>query len=333
MMRRALLLVALIVSWSCATLAHEVRPAYLELRETAPDTYDVLWKVPGQGDDLRLALYVELPAETIEVTPLRGAFVNNAFTQRWSVKRSDGFAGSTLRVAGLDATLTDALVRVQTLDGNVQVTRLTPASPSFVVDARPQKLAVAATYVRLGVEHILLGYDHLLFVLALILIVRNRRRLVLTVTAFTLAHSITLALATLGIVHVPGRPVEAAIALSILLLATEIFRIGRGEPSLTARWPWAVAFTFGLLHGFGFANALAETGLPQGDIPLALFTFNVGVELGQLAFIGVVLAALALVRGISLPTLVVRRALPATAYGIGALSAFWLIDRVVGFWA
>jgi hydrogenase/urease accessory protein HupE len=333
MIRRAFLLVALVACWSCATLAHEVRPAYLELRETAPDTYDVVWKVPGQGEDLRLALYVEMPAGTIEVTPPRASFANNAFAQRWSVKRSNGFAGSTLRVTGLDATLTDALVRVQTLDGNVQVTRLTPATPSFVVDAKPQRLAVAATYLRLGVEHILLGYDHLLFVLALILIVRNRRLLVLTVTAFTLAHSITLALATLGIVHVPGRPVEAVIALSILLLATEIFRVRRGEASLTARWPWAVAFTFGLLHGFGFANALAETGLPHGDIPLALFTFNVGVELGQLAFIGVVIGALALVRRISLPTFVVRRALPTAAYGIGTLSAFWLIGRVAAFWA
>ena len=143
-----------------------------------------------------------------------------------------------------------------------------------------------------GIEHILFGFDHLLFVLALILIVRDGRVLLWTITAFTVAHSITLSLATLGVVHVPGPPVEAMIALSIMLLACEIVRLRYGQISLTSRWPWIVAFSFGLLHGFGFASALTDIGLPQGDIPLALLSFNVGVEIGQLIFIGVVLAAL-----------------------------------------
>jgi hydrogenase/urease accessory protein HupE len=182
-----------------------------------------------------------------------------------------------------------------------------------------------------GIEHILLGFDHLLFVLALILIVRSGRVLLLTVTAFTIAHSITLSLATLGMVRVPGPPVEATIALSILLLACEIIRGQRGRESLTAKRPWLVAFTFGLLHGFGFAGALTEIGLPQGDVPLALFAFNVGVEIGQLIFIGVVLGALILARRIGFPPIVERFALPVATYAIGILAAFWFIERLAGF--
>jgi hydrogenase/urease accessory protein HupE len=191
--------------------------------------------------------------------------------------------------------------------------------------------SVAGAYLAHGVEHILLGYDHLLFVLALILIVRDVRRLIATVTAFTVAHSITLALATLGVVHVPGPPVEASIALSILLLACEIARAQEGKPSLTARWPWVVAFAFGLLHGLGFASALSEIGLPRGDIPLALFAFNIGVETGQLVFIAAVLGLLAVVRRFSVPELVSQRARPVMTYAIGILAAFWFVQRVADF--
>jgi hydrogenase/urease accessory protein HupE len=182
-----------------------------------------------------------------------------------------------------------------------------------------------------GIDHILFGYDHLLFVFALILIVPNLRVLVTTVTAFTLAHSITLALAALDIVRVPAPPVEAAVALSILLLASEIVRSRAGQPSLTARWPWFVAFSFGLLHGFGFASALSEIGLPRGDIPLALLTFNVGVEIGQLIFIAVVLASLALARRVPIPATLSRCAQPVATYAIGTLAAFWFVERVAGF--
>jgi hydrogenase/urease accessory protein HupE len=182
-----------------------------------------------------------------------------------------------------------------------------------------------------GVEHILFGFDHLLFVLALLLIVPSWRMLFWTITSFTLAHSITLSLATLGVVQVPGPPVEAAIALSILLLACEIVRSQRGQPSLTAQYPWVVAFSFGLLHGFGFAGALTDIGIPQGDIPLALFTFNVGVELGQLAFIAVVLTAVASARRIGAPIFVERHARVAVTYAIGILAGFWFIERVAGF--
>jgi hydrogenase/urease accessory protein HupE len=191
---------------------------------------------------------------------------------------------------------------------------------------------VAAAYLVHGIEHILFGFDHLLFVLALVLIVRDRRVLLWTVTAFTLAHSVTLSLATLGYVDVPGPPVEATIALSILLLTYEIVRARSGEPSLTVRWPWLVAFSFGLLHGFGFAGALTDLGLPRGDIPLALFSFNLGVELGQLAFIGIVLGTMA-AAGRLLSAPVTGHVFTVTTYTIGGLAAFWSIERVAEFWA
>ena len=313
--------------------AHEVRPAYLELTQTGAETYDVLWKVPARGEDQRLALYVEFPRGSITVTPPHRSLMNHAFTERWTLKREGGLASTVVRIAGLEATLTDVLVRVQHLDGRTQVTRLTPAAPSFVVAAAPQAMEVARTYLLLGVEHILLGIDHLLFVLALLILVEGTRRLVATITAFTLAHSLTLAGAALGFVHVPGPPVEAAIALSIMFVAAEIIHGRHGTGGLTRRFPWIVAFTFGLLHGFGFAGALNEVGLPNAAIPVALLCFNIGVELGQLLFIGSVLGALAMAGWIA------RRAGIAPPgwgwrvppYAIGAVAAFWLVQRVLLF--
>jgi hydrogenase/urease accessory protein HupE len=201
-----------------------------------------------------------------------------------------------------------------------------PSQPWVEIAAARGSFAIAGTYFMHGIDHILFGYDHLLFVFALILIVPNLRMLVTTVTAFTVAHSITLALATLGFVHAYGPPVEACIALSILLLACEIARSGGGQPGLTARWPWLVAFSFGLLHGFGFAGALAEAGLPAGDIPLALVSFNAGIELGQLVFVGaVIVVGAALARW--MPVLAARTTRPAV-YAMGILAAFWFYERL-----
>ena len=284
--------------WS---FAHEVRPAYLELRQTGPETYDAFWKVPGRGDNLRLGIYVELPAGSTNVTAPRASMANNAFTERWTVKRPGGLTGGTIHIAGLTATMTDVLVRLERLDGSAQVTRLTPSAPSFVVEAAPRALEVARTYSVLGVEHILTGIDHLLFVLALLIITGGGWKLVKTVTAFTISHSLTLTAATLGLVHVPQRPVEAVIALSIVFVAAEIVRIHRGLESITARAPWLVAFTFGLMHGLGFAGGLSEAGLPAGHVPTALLFFSGGVEAGHFMFIGVVLAFIALVRRIRIP--------------------------------
>jgi len=231
----------------------------------------------------------------------------------------------------LQLTITDVLVRVQMRDGTVSTTLVRPSRPWIEIAAAPGWLAVAGAYTLHGIEHILFGFDHLLFVLALILIVRNGRMLLWTISAFTVAHSITLSLATLGVVHVPGPPVEAMIALSILLLACEIVRLQRGQASMTAQRPWIVAFSFGLLHGFGFAGALTEIGLPQNDIPLALFAFNVGVEVGQLVFVAAVIGLLAAVSRFRPAPVLERRALFASTYAIGSLAAFWFIERLAGF--
>ena len=330
-MRRILLcVIALCLALGVAAArADEFRPAYLELRQLDAETYDVFWKVPAQGENLRLGLYVTFPAGSVKLTEPRGAFHAGAYSERWRVRRAGGLIGQTLRIDGLASGVTDVLVRVERADGTAQVTRLLPANPVFVVDASAGRGEVARTYLGLGVQHILLGVDHLLFVLALLLIVKGVGRVVATVTAFTVAHSITLAAATLGLVHVPNPPVEAAIALSIVFVAAEIVHGLQGRPGLTARWPWVVAFTFGLLHGFGFASALSEIGLPQNAIPLALFFFNVGVELGQLIFVGAfAIGAMLIARA---PIHWPRWTALAPAYAIGSMAMFWVIQRLAAF--
>jgi len=314
---------------SSPVFAHELRPAYLELRQTGAETYDVFWKVPGRGENLRLGLYVQFPEGCANLSEPRASFANNAFSERWSVKRAGGLAGGVIHIAGLSATKTDVLVRLERLDGTTQVTRLTPSSPSFVVEAAPGAIQVAITYVKLGIEHILSGIDHLLFVLALIIITGGGWKLVKTVTAFTVSHSITLSLAALGFVHVPQQPVEAIIALSIVFVASEILHGRQGRPGITARAPWIVTFSFGLLHGLGFAGGLSEIGLPEGHIPLALLFFSVGVEAGHFLFIGAVLALVAAGRRMSLPA--PPWVQPALPYAIGSVAMFWVIQRVAAF--
>ena len=323
-MKRALFILVLLVTAAPGAFAHEVRPAYLELRQTGPETYDGLWKVPGQGD-LRLGIYVELPAVCTSVTEPRGSMINNAYSERWTVKCPGGLDGGTIHIAGLSATMTDVLVRVQHLDARTQVTRLTPSAPSFVVQAMPSRWRVAGTYLRLGMDHILTGVDHLLFVLGLLLIVRSRWMLFKTISAFTVAHSITLAVATLGYASVPLPPLNAAIALSILFLGPEIVRTWQGQTSLTIQYPWVVAFAFGLLHGFGFASGLKATGLPQVDIAWALLLFNVGVELGQVLFIFLLLAMAGSFRALEIRWPRWVQVLPG--FTVGTLGAFWTIQR------
>ena len=327
-MKRAAWICILLAMLTPGASAHEVRPAYLELRQTVPDTYDVLWKVPGQGENLRLGLYVELPESCTNVTKPRATMVNSAFAERWTVKCA-GLNGGTIHIAGLMATMTDVLVRLERLDGSTQVTRLTPSSPSLVVEAAPNALEVARTYVVLGIEHILTGVDHLLFVLSLLIITRGGWRLVKTVTAFTVSHSITLSAATLGFVHVPQRPVEAVIALSIVFVAVEIVRLRRGITGITASAPWIVALTFGLMHGLGFAGGLSDAGLPAGHIPTALLFFSLGVESGHFLFIAVVLSLIALVRRLSIPFPHWAELVPP--YAIGSVAMSWFIQRTLSF--
>jgi hydrogenase/urease accessory protein HupE len=313
--------------------AHESRPAYLAVNETARGQFIVLWRTPVLAG-MRLPVVLKLPDRVRNrKDPVVSELSDSLVERRWVETGPNGLAGERIEFSGLQLTITDVLVRVQMHDGTVSTSLVRPSRPWIEIAAAPGMLAVAGAYVLHGIEHILFGFDHLLFVFALILIVRSTRTLLWTVTAFTLAHSITLSLATLGVVHVPGPPVEAMIVLSIVLLACEIVRLQRGQVSLTSRWPWIVAFTFGLLHGFGFASALADIGLPQGDIPLALLSFNVGVEIGQLIFIGCVVGVLACARRIKFPPAVERRALPAASYAIGGVAAFWFIDRLAGFFS
>ena len=312
--------------WPCA--AHEVRPSYLELQEDRAGEFEVLFKTPMRGD-LRLSLSATFSGRTDALIPATTRTTGDAAVQTWRFKARDPLRGQIVAIAGLENTMTDALVRVSFLDGTSWVRRLTPQEPSAAIPLLQNGWSVAGLYLKLGVEHILLGVDHLLFVLALLIITRRTWLLIKTVTAFTIAHSLTLALATLGYVHVPPAPVEALIALSIAFVAVEIVRQWHGQDGLTARAPWVVAFTFGLLHGLGFAGALSEIGLPEGQIPLALFFFNVGVEIGQLLFIAAVLGMFAVVRRMrpSWP----RWARLAAPYAIGSIAMFWVIERVAAF--
>jgi hydrogenase/urease accessory protein HupE len=356
-----LLLASLLLA--AAARAHEVRPAYLELTERARGEFDVVWKVPA-AEGIPLAgeeIPHEQPAPPVGVTeprtmpcgcpaptaaqltrgvlPIHPSMPKNAETiwlprvtrlqgaeiKRWTIRTGpQGLDGWEVAVHGLPAMMVDVLVRIAPADGPVVTRLLRPDDPSFVYKTDEGGPAVSEYFV-LGVEHILLGIDHLLFVLALVLIVRGVGPLVKTITAFTLAHSITLALATLGLVQVPSAPVEAVIALSIVFVAAEVVRSHQGKRGLTERAPWLVALTFGLLHGFGFAGALNEVGLPTGDIPMALLLFNAGVEAGQLAFVAVVLGVLAALRRLPLPEFRWARLVPP--YAIGGVAMFWVIER------
>jgi hydrogenase/urease accessory protein HupE len=305
-------------------VAHEVRPAYLDVREETPGVFGVLLKTPMQGD-ARLALSAAFSGNVIKLTPVVSRPTGDAMLQTWQIRAAEPLEGQAVSIDGLQNTMTDALVRIEFLDGYVWLEKLTPGRPGATIPATQSSWSVAKTYIVSGIEHILFGFDHLLFVASLMLIVRDWRMLVKTVTAFTVAHSITLTFATLGWATLPSAPVEVMIAFSIVLVGAEIVRMERGETSLTITWPWVVAFVFGLLHGFGFAGALVDLGLPRGDIPLALFSFNVGVELGQLMFIAAMLAIVAAAKQFfAIP----RRAVIASAYGIGTMAAFWGVERL-----
>jgi hydrogenase/urease accessory protein HupE len=315
------------------TSAHEARPAYLEIKETSPNQFSVLWRTPVLAG-MRLPVVLTMPGDVKNLKePVEQELADSLLERRWINAGATGLAGKRIQFTGLQATMTDVLVRVELLDGRRWTALVHPSQPWFEPSAAPSKLHVAGAYLRLGVEHIWGGIDHLLFILALMILVKGTRRLIATVTAFTVAHSITLAGATLGFVHVSQKPVEAAIALSIVFVASEIVHARQGRQGLTERWPWLVAFTFGLLHGFGFAGALDAVGLPQTAIPVALLFFNVGVEIGQLLFIAAILSLMTLGRW-----LIRRAAIPqptwawrVAPYSIGGVAAFWMIQRIAAF--
>ena len=309
--------------------ADEIRPALLDIKEQSTGLYAVTWKVPMRGNQV-LPITPQLPdslkllgSPTVQDVP--GALIEHATYKN----NSESLTGQRIVIEGLSAVQTDVLLLVQLRDGTQHSAILRPSSPEFTIPLQASKLKVAGDYWRMGTIHILEGVDHLLFVLALLLIVSGLGPLVKAVTAFTVAHSITLALATLGVVHVPSAPTEAIIALSILFLASEIIHQRNGVVGITERFPWVIAFIFGLFHGLGFAGALSEIGVPQHEVPLALFMFNVGVETGQLLFIAAVLSIMALFR--RLPLTAPNGAWRIAPYAIGSVAAFWTIDRVMSF--
>ena len=328
MSRLLCLLLALLVAAPAA--AHEIRPVSLELREIGPGRFAARWKVPAVEERF-LAIQPIFDARCSGWRQAVPRVAGASATAHFTLRCNGDLAGTTIRFANLSRTMVDGMVTIAFHDGQVVTQRVRPDRPELIVPANTSWREIAAQYVVLGIEHILFGPDHLLFVLSLVLLVGAWRRLLVTATAFTLAHSITLSLAALGVVHVPVPPVEALIALSILYMAVELARVRTGQPSSQAagRPVWLLAFCFGLLHGLGFASALSEIGLPNHQIPLALLAFNVGVEIGQVAFIAAVLVVRAGLHRVA--PRVDRAAVMAATYAIGGMASFWTIQRVASF--
>ncbi len=309
--------------------ADEFRPALLKITETESAWYAVTWKVPMQnGRPLQISPV--LPAHLQQVGPtLNRVFQGAAIAESsWSAQ-SGSLVGATITIDGLTSIPIDVILQIVLADGSEHSAILRPASPAFIVPERATTWAVAGSYWKIGTIHILEGYDHLLFVLALLLMVPNLWMLFKTITAFTVSHSVSLALATMGIVNMPGAPTEAVIALSILFLAVEMVHSRQGRVTLTERFPWIVALAFGLVHGLGFAGALAEVGLPQQEIPVALFMFNVGVETGQIIFVCIVLMLMAVLRRV--PVNFPQGSWRLVPYSIGGIAAFWTLQRINSF--
>ena len=307
--------------------AHELRPAYLELREEKPGVFSVLWKTPMLGN-ARLALEPEFSGDAKAITPVTTRTPPGASIQQWTLL-APALRGQTLRIRGLESTMTETLVRIEFAAGTAWTHRLTASNTSALIPTHQSGWSVAAVYFKLGVEHILMGIDHLLFVLSLLLITPGVWRLIKTVSAFTVSHSITLTAASLGFVNVPPAPVEAIIALSIVFVAAEIVKRRSGREGIAARAPWVVAFTFGLLHGLGFAGGLSQAGLPPGHVPTALLFFSGGVESGHLLFVAAVLGLIWAGRRIHIP--MPRWAGLVPPYAIGSVAMFWVIQRLAAF--
>lgn len=312
--------------------ADEVRPAYLGLEERSADSFSVVWKLPVKDGMVRDVMPVFPEQCGLEMQPF-AEITDDAKIRRGLLTCGDaGLGDGHVEVPGLANSLMDTLFYIAWLDGDTRHHMLKPGEKLSLAEREPP---LVNDYLAFGFEHILGGYDHLLFVLALLLIVSGKRSIFKTVTAFTVGHSITLALASLGMITLSPAPVEALIALSIAFLAAEAIYIHRGRQSLTASRPWVVAILFGLLHGLGFAGALKEVGLPHGDIPLALLFFNLGIEAGQLAFVLVVLGSLAAAQWgmkVIAPQMIkgdLSRFALVPAYTIGAVGVFWALDRTM----
>jgi len=323
--------------WNCVFIlslfispsyGHEIRPSYLELVQQSEDTYTVLWKVPAKGNSLRLGLYVKFADDVENVTDTIEYFSTGSYITQWRIRHDRALVNTIITIEGLQSTFTEVLVRIEHQDGSVQVSRLMPDKPSVLVEASPTAGQVAQTYTSLGIKHILLGADHLLFLVCLLLIAGTAKRILITITGFTLAHSVTLVLSALGIINLNVAAVEAIIALSVVFLATEVVK-GKRD-TLTWNYPVSVSASFGLLHGFGFAAVLKEIGLPQTELATGLLFFNIGVEIGQLIFVIAVILAIKILMHLKfdIQQSVVRKPI---AYCVGTLASFWLLERSESF--
>ena len=328
MMRQVLTrgLLAVLVLFYAASAAHadELRPGYVEFSQRDAQHWRLVWKAPMRGG-VTPATQPVLPNGCAVVGEPVRALAALAVVTTADVRCKQDVAGKSIGLSSFSASQTDVLVRVAPLGRPVQAMRLTADTPMVVIEAKPDRWQVAKTYFVTGIDHIIFGYDHLLFVVALVLLLSGLWTVAKAVTAFTVAHSITLIGTTLGFLGLPQRPVESVIALSILFLAVEILKKNPDQPRLSERIPWVVAFGFGLLHGFGFAGALNEIGLPESDVPTALLTFNLGVEAGQLAIVLATAGVLTLLRRFAAVAAPV--AIRAATYGIGIISAYWFIER------
>ncbi|MEE4218660.1 MAG: HupE/UreJ family protein [Xanthomonadales bacterium] len=320
-------LLALCAGLRGEAFAHQSQPGSLELRQLGADRYEVIWRAPiyyGRPHPARL----QLPDNWQTVgEPTVRQLSDSALHRRIVTVGRASINGSVIRFPGLEGTITDVFVRVSRLDGTTYTQVVRPSRPDAVLRGERPWYVSSLEYLAVGFHHIILGVDHLLFILGLLIIVQGRMMLLKTISAFTVAHSITLALATLGYANVPTQPLTAAIALSILFLGPEIVRVWRGETSFTIRHPWVVAFAFGLLHGFGFASGLSVTGMPRAELAPALLFFNVGVELGQLGFVALILILLQSFKKIELRWPRWVNVLPG--YTVGSLGAYWTIQRVM----
>lgn len=314
-----------VVCFVCGPIhAHEVRPTLLHLSQETENEFSVLWKVPARGAAV-LKLEVQFPSACTPLTPPRHVRSSAASVRQWQIRCASDLSGQTTTIRGLETTAVETIVRIDWRDRPSQNVRLTGGENSFVVSAQTTVADAARSYVPFGMTHIWFGVDHLLFLVALLLLIGSVRQMILAVTSFTVAHSITLGLAVLGVVSVPSGLVEALIALSIVFVAAEALKDQAAQPTLARRQPWAIAFAFGLLHGLGFAGALTSAGLPQDAIVPALLFFNIGVELGQIAFVGGLLSILFLIRLAGARNEHMTR--QAALYGAGIAGAFWTIER------
>lgn len=329
-------LMGLLLSATAPTAAHELPMAAITLTPGDDGQVVVRTKTPMRGGDYPSPLTLTLDPACESTASRSSTVVERSVIQQWTLRCASPVSGRALRINGLDTTVPEAMVHWLPTNGGERFYRVHRLQPTVTLDAAGDRVPGLGAYFGIGVEHIVFGPDHLLFVLGLVLLIRgsgnDARRLLVTVTAFTVAHSITLGAATLWGVSLPARAVEATIALSILLLAFELAhkprRIATQTPTLAMRHPAAVAFAFGLLHGFGFAGALAEIGLPETSRAWALGLFNLGVEAGQLLFVAAVLALLALARGVRLDARLDVRLVRASTHAIGGVAAFWLIQRL-----